>query len=47
MSGAQQAGSAIAYYAFGRKRESDAGLALLLKEYADTYAFEIAVVFRR
>jgi TolB-like protein/Flp pilus assembly protein TadD len=43
--GARQAGLAIAYYALGRKTESDAALARAIKEHADLYAFEIAAAY--
>jgi TolB-like protein/tetratricopeptide (TPR) repeat protein len=43
--GARQVGLAIAYYALGRKADSDAALALAIKKYADLYAFEIAVAY--
>jgi TolB-like protein/Flp pilus assembly protein TadD len=43
--GARQAGVAIAYDALGRKADSDAALAQVIKEHGDLYAFEIAVVY--
>ena len=43
--GARQAGLAIAYYALGRKTESDAALARAIKEHADLFAFEIAAAY--
>ena len=43
--GAQLAGLAIAYYALGRKAESDAALARMVHEQADLLAFEIAEAF--
>ncbi len=43
--GARQAGLAIAYFALGRKADSDAALARAIKEHADRYAFEIAVAY--
>ena len=41
----KQVGLAIVYYALGRKADSDAALARLLKEQADEYAFDIAEVY--
>jgi hypothetical protein len=41
----RQTGLAIVYYALGRRADSDAALARLLKERADVDAFEIAEVF--
>jgi predicted Zn-dependent protease len=41
----QQAGLAIVYSALGRKADSDAALARMLKEQADGNAFEIAEVY--
>jgi len=38
-------GLAMVYYAFGRKAESDAALARLIKGYADADAFEIAETY--
>jgi tetratricopeptide (TPR) repeat protein len=43
--GARLAGLAIAYYALGKKADSDAALAQAIKTYADLYAFEIAVAY--
>jgi TolB-like protein/Tfp pilus assembly protein PilF len=43
--GARQAGLAIAYFALGRKADSDAALTRAIKEHADRYAFEIAVAY--
>jgi TolB-like protein/Flp pilus assembly protein TadD len=43
--GARQAGLAMAYFALGRKADSDAALARAIKEHADRYAFEIAVAY--
>jgi TolB-like protein/tetratricopeptide (TPR) repeat protein len=42
---AQQEGLAMAYHALGRKSESDAALARMLKEQADENAFGIAEVY--
>jgi hypothetical protein len=42
---AQQAGLGFVYYALGRKTDSDAALARMLKEQADGNAFEIAEVY--
>ena len=41
----RQAGLAMAYYALGRKAESDAALTHMIKEHADEYAFYIAEVY--
>ena len=41
----RQVGLAITYHALGRKADSDAALAVLLKEHADDDAFEIANVY--
>jgi TolB-like protein len=41
----RQTGFAIVYYALGRKADSDAALARLINEHADTSAFEIANVY--
>jgi TolB-like protein/Flp pilus assembly protein TadD len=41
----RETGLAIVYHALGRKTESDAVLARLIKEYADGSAFEIALVY--
>jgi tetratricopeptide (TPR) repeat protein len=41
----RQTGLAIVNYALGRKADSDAALSSLLKEHADLYAFEIALVY--
>jgi TolB-like protein/Flp pilus assembly protein TadD len=43
--GARQVGVAIAYFALGRKADSDVALARAIKEHADRYAFEIAVAY--
>jgi TolB-like protein/Flp pilus assembly protein TadD len=43
--GVQQSGLAIVYSALGRKADSDAALAVLIKEHADRCAFEIAVAY--
>jgi tetratricopeptide (TPR) repeat protein len=43
--GAQQNGLALVYYALGRKAESDAALADMLKEQAEVNAFGIAEVY--
>jgi tetratricopeptide (TPR) repeat protein len=42
---AKQQGLAMAYYALGRRAESDAVLATWLQEYANTEAFQIAEVY--
>jgi TolB-like protein len=42
---ARQAGLAMAYYALGRKTDSDAALATMLKERAAANAFEVANVY--
>jgi TolB-like protein/Flp pilus assembly protein TadD len=42
---ARETGLAMAYYALGRKAESDAALARSIKEYADGSAFQIALVY--
>jgi len=41
----RQAALAMAYYALGRKADSDAALARMLKEHADGYAFYIGEVY--
>jgi TolB-like protein len=41
----RETGLAIVYHALGRKTESDAALARLIKDYADGSAFEIAEVY--
>jgi TolB-like protein len=41
----RQSGLAMAYYALGRRADSDAALALLLKEHADDSAYTIANVY--
>jgi TolB-like protein len=41
----KQQGLAMVYYVFGRKAESDAALARLIKGYADADAFEIAETY--
>jgi TolB-like protein/Tfp pilus assembly protein PilF len=41
----RETGLAMVYYALGRKAESDAAVARLIKEYADASAFEIAEVY--
>ena len=43
--GVQQSGLAIVYSAIGRKADSDAALAALIKEHGDRCAFEIAVAY--
>jgi len=42
---AQQAGLAMAYYAIGKKADSDASLAILLKQQGTVSAFDIANVY--